>query len=71
MPIETGRYCVYCVDEKGELQSFEDRFERMIAFQARREPGASRAALEEKTLAFMRTMPAWAEHPRVRASGGR
>ena len=42
MPIETGRYCGYCTDETGNLQSFDERFERMTAWQARRDPGASR-----------------------------
>jgi hypothetical protein len=28
MPIETGRYCGYCTDETGALQSFDERFER-------------------------------------------
>ena len=41
MPIETGRYCSYCVDETGALQSFDDRFERMIAWEARRRPDAT------------------------------
>jgi hypothetical protein len=67
MPIEAGPYCHHCVDEKGALQPFEERFERMVQWQARREPGADRAALEEKTLAYMRTMPAWKDHPRVKA----
>jgi len=39
MPIETGRYCGYCTDETGALQSFDERFERMTAWQARRNPG--------------------------------
>jgi hypothetical protein len=67
MPIETGPYCNYCVDEKGKLQPFEERFERMVQWQARREPDASRADLEKKTLAYMATMPAWKDHPKVRA----
>ena len=46
MPIETGRYCQYCVNEKGELQPFEERFERMVSWQARKSPGKSREALE-------------------------
>jgi hypothetical protein len=66
MPIETGRYCPYCVDERGELQPFEERFERMIAWQARRDSGKSRAQLEAETLAYMAKMPAWKDHPRVR-----
>jgi len=68
MPIETGRYCQYCVDEKGELQRFEDRFERMIGWQARKTPDASRGDLEKATLAFMAKMPAWKDHPRVKAA---
>jgi hypothetical protein len=68
MPIEAGPYCQYCVDAKGALQPFEERFERMVQWQARREPMASREELEKKTLAHMATMPAWREHPRVKAA---
>jgi hypothetical protein len=68
MPIETGRYCSYCTDETGALQPFEERFERMIGWQARRTPGASRADLESATMAYLATMPAWRDHPRVRAA---
>jgi hypothetical protein len=67
MPIEAGPYCGYCVDEKGQLQAFEERFERMVQWQKKREPSAPRAELEKKTLAYMATMPAWREHPRVKA----
>ncbi|MBI4940735.1 MAG: hypothetical protein HY830_08310 [Actinobacteria bacterium] len=69
MPIETGRYCAHCTDAEGNLQAFEDRFERMVAWQARREPDAPRADLEAATLAYMATMPAWRDHPRVLARG--
>ena len=65
MPIETGRYCPYCVDADGNLQSFDERFERMVGLQVRRDPDASRADVEAATLAYMRTMPAWRDHPRV------
>jgi hypothetical protein len=65
MTIETGRYCSYCTDSTGDLQSFDERFERMVAWQARKEPEASRADLEASTLAYMSTMPAWRDHPRV------
>lgn len=68
MTIESGPYCNYCVDEKGALQPFEERFERMVQWQARKEPGASRAELEKKTLLYMSKMPAWKDHPRVRAA---
>ncbi len=70
MPIETGRYCQYCTNEHGELQSFEERFERMLQWQARRSPGKSRGDLEAMTLAYMAKMPAWKDHPRVRAAVG-
>ena len=65
MPIETGRYCVHCTDETGQLQSFEQRFERMTAWQARRSPGMPREEIERQTLAYMATMPACRAHPRV------
>ena len=67
MPIETGRYCGYCTDETGALQSFDERFERMTAWQARRNPGATRQEIEQQTLDYMATMPAWRAHPRVTA----
>ena len=67
MPIETGSYCQYCVDATGALQPFEERWERMIAFQQRRTPDATRAELETATRAFMAKMPAWKDHPRVKA----
>ena len=70
MPIETGRYCGNCTDDSGQLQSFDERFERMVAWQARRDPQATREELERQTLDYMATMPAWRDHPRV-ASGGR
>jgi hypothetical protein len=70
MPIEAGPYCHYCVDESGKLQPFDERFERMVHWQARREPNASRAELEAKTLAYMATMPAWKDHPRVKSRAG-
>ena len=69
MPIETGRYCRHCTDANGKLQSFEERFERLIAFQQRRAPGASRPELERAAFAFMARMPAWKDHPKVIAAG--
>jgi len=65
MPIETGRYRSYCTDESGNLQSFDERLERMIAWQARRDPQATREELERQTRAYMATMPAWRDHPRL------
>lgn len=71
MPIESGRYCGYCTDAQGNLQPFDERFERMVDWQARREPDASREQVEAATLAYLATMPAWRDHPRVRAGSGR
>ena len=65
MPIETGRYCEHCVDDDGNLQSFDQRFERMVAWQARRQPDAPRSELEAATLKYMASMPAWRDDPRV------
>jgi len=65
MPIETGRYCDHCTDENGQLQSFDQRFERMTAWQERRHPDTSRDEIERQTLDYMATMPAWREHPRI------
>lgn len=67
MPIENGRYCQYCVDETGTLQAFDIRFERMVDWQLR-ERGGDRATAERDTLAYMATLPAWRDHPRVKAA---
>jgi hypothetical protein len=68
MPIESGPYCEYCTDADGALQPFEERFERMVDWQARRDPDAPRERLEAETLSYLATMPAWRDHPRVRAT---
>jgi hypothetical protein len=67
MPIETGRYCAYCTDGTGQLQAFDERFARMVAWQARRHPDTTQQDLERQTLDYMATMPAWRDHPRVAA----
>lgn len=67
MPIESGPYCQYCVDEQGKLQAFEERFERMVQWQLKKKPNLARAEAERETLAYMAKMPAWREHPRVTA----
>jgi len=68
MPIETGTYCQYCVTPNGELQPFDERFEKMVGWQLRQKPGLSRADAERDTLAFMAKMPAWKDHPKVRGA---
>ena len=65
-----GRYCSHCTDDAGQLQSFEERFTRMTAWQARRNPGTSREEIERQTLGYMATMPAWRDHPRVTSRAG-
>lgn len=68
MSIESGLYCEHCTDANGALQSFDERFARMTAWQERRNPDAPRAQIEAETLAYMATMPAWRDHPRVVAA---
>ncbi len=65
MSIESGPYCQYCLDEHGCLQGFEERLARMVQFIKRRDPELSDEEAETQTLAYMRTMPAWRDHPRV------
>lgn len=68
MPIESGTYCSYCVTASGELQPFDERFEKMVGWQLRQKPGLSREQAERDTFAFMGKMPAWKDHPRVVAA---
>ncbi len=63
MPIETGTYCTYCTTEGGELQPFEERFEKMVSWQLCQKPALTRAQAEHDTLEFMAKMPAWKDHP--------
>lgn len=67
MPIESGTYCHYCTDEKGQLQPFEERFARMVQWTLRQKPGISEGEAQKQTLAFMAEMPAWRDHPKVKA----
>ena len=63
MPIDNGCYCRYCVDKEGNLQSFEERFERMVQWMLKEQSGLSRQEAEKRTRDYMRTMPAWKDHP--------
>jgi hypothetical protein len=67
MPIAGGRYCRYCVDEDGVLQPFEERFERMVQWVLGNEPATPRAEAERRTREKMKTMPAWKDHPNLKA----
>lgn len=69
MPIEAGPYCAHCVDVDGNLQAFEDRFERMVAWAMRR--GSARDTAERETLDYMATMPAWTDNPELARRRGR
>jgi hypothetical protein len=63
MPIESGPYCRHCVDDEGNLQAFEERFERMVQWTRREKPDLDAAAAERATLKYMAGMPAWRDHP--------
>lgn len=65
MPIESGHYCTYCTDENGELQDFDTRFAAMVAWQQRRGPGTPREQVEADTRAYLASMPAWRDHPKL------
>lgn len=71
MPIETGQYCQYCADQNGNLQPFEERFDRMVQWMSREKPHLSRDEAEKQTLAYMAQMPAWRDHPKVREPVGK
>ena len=71
MPIESGSYCRYCADEHGNLQPFEERFERMVQWMLRQKPGLTPAEAHQQTLAYMAGMPAWRDHPQVKARAGK
>jgi hypothetical protein len=72
MPMETAAdhapghpestWCAYCSTSEGNLQAFEERFERMTQWEMRQK-GVDRAAAEEATRAYMRQMPAWRDNP--------
>lgn len=58
-------YCRYCTDDSGVLQSFEERFERMTQW-AMRSDSLDREEAEVRTLEYMRGMPAWRDHPKLK-----
>jgi len=68
MQIESGPYCQHCADTSGALLGFDEVFERMRQWARRQDPGLSDAEVDQSTLAYMRKMPAWADHPRVKTA---
>ncbi len=67
MPIEAGPYCHHCVDDAGNLHAFAERFERMMQWTKREKPDLDQKVAEQQTLAYMATMPAWKDHPELKA----
>ncbi len=65
MPVESGPYCQYCTNDRGELQPFSDRFEAMVQWTLRGGEAATREEAEDQTLTFMSSMPAWRDHPEL------
>ena len=65
MPIETGEYCQYCVDESGQLHSFEETFQRMLQWTRRNDPQLDQKDAEAQVVRFMSERPAWRQHPQV------
>ena len=59
-------YCQFCTTDTGELEPFEDRFGKMTAWTMRKDSVDVRVA-EDKTRDYMRGMPAWKDHPSLRA----
>jgi len=57
-------WCARCSAPDGSLQSFDERFERMLQWEMRRN-GQDRGAAEAITRAYMRAMPAWRDHPQL------
>jgi len=41
MTIDSRIYCQYCVDENGNLQSFDKRFEKMVQWSLKEEENIS------------------------------
>ncbi len=67
MTIDDGTYCQHCTDENGNLQTFEERLERMTQWLRRQEPDASPEDAQQKALIAMAQLPAWRNQPQVKA----
>ena len=62
---EAVPYCRFCTTPEGDLQPFEERFEKMVSW-AMRHDGLDRPTAETRTREHMQTMPAWEGHPKLR-----
>jgi hypothetical protein len=67
MPIDSGVYCQYCTDATGNLQEFDERLTRMAQWTLRQGQAKTPAEAEQRALAYMATMPAWKDHPKLAA----
>jgi hypothetical protein len=57
-------WCAHCSTPTGELQDFDERFERMVQWSMRRDH-LDRPAAESATREYLRGMPAWRDHPKL------
>lgn len=67
MPLESGTYCQHCQDASGNLQSFDERIHRMSQFIRSQDQSLSDADARAKAKAHMAQMPAWKDHPGIKA----
>lgn len=65
MPIKEGMYCQYCVDEIGELQNFDRRFETMVNWSMKQDASLSLDDAESNTRVYMGVMSARKDHPKL------
>ena len=57
-----SRWCAHCSQPDGGLQAFDERFERMVQWEVKMNH-RDRPTAEAATRAYMKTMPAWKDHP--------
>ncbi len=68
LPIDDGTYCQHCTDDQGNLQVFQERFKCMTQWIQNKETDLTLAQAQQKTRAYMATMPAWQNHPELNNS---
>ena len=65
MTINAGVHCEFCAGDDGQLRPFDEHFERMVQWALSEHPDTSRKDAEEGVKAYMKTMPAWENHPNL------
>jgi hypothetical protein len=58
MSDESKDYCVYCANEDGTMQTFEQKKESMVNFIIKTQ-GLDHTAAEDAALSMMKKLPAW------------